>query len=487
MVKPIPVGRPAVPRFVEHESIEVGIDAETLHRRPHPGHVTALRNGVVKPRRHLSDVALQHRVAAEVAQHAGDIRPAVEALSKSPQLRVVDIIVEQQCPVFRNATQIGTDYVGRPMLPVVIEEPAHLHPDALRVGLVERRVDMTGQHAQRVGRPTGWLHLVEAVETIQMVCAEHAALFIEKRLLQLVEARVGRRQEVRTICRPETTPLPDLGYPRLGVQPLVVEGHAAVEGRQHGPHAKLPLTLQYAPLQVGLSVNPRLRQRTLPTVDVEHTVPRKMGRPREEARQMAVGQPFASPNALPHSLGARDGQRHRHAVQCHPINQPLPVGPPPPRHGVAERTIVEEETLGHARPARHGAAHAGQLPRQHDGVYTPPRHLRQAIPTQVVVQPNGHDNGAAARDDDAPTLAPDGETLDRVGRQLEPEAVGMCGCDAAHQPAHHMARLTAVRPTATGKARQHEHEQIELHSFHNDMYYVGSRHVHGPRPPCASA
>ena len=173
----------------------------------------------------------------------------------------------------------------------------------------------------------------------------------------------------------------------------------ASKRRQHGSHIQLTLALEDALLQLGLSVDPSLGKWSLPTVDIDHALPRKMGRTSKECTYLLIGHAVLAPYLLPYGLLTGDGKGHVDAVERHPVDEALPLFPLPPGHRIAEGAIVQEEPDGHFHfgrdLARDGRQHRWQL----YGVEVEPTDICKAILLEVAVQPHRHGVGIVSLDE----------------------------------------------------------------------------------------
>ena len=189
--------------------------------------------------------------------------------------------------------------------------PGHLQPHGFGIGLGERTVNMPGHRSEVFGIPARQLHLVERIGPVNVVGAVQTGLLGEKFAL-------------------------NPGLQRSGNMPG--------KSRKHGRHPQRPFAFEDASLQCFLPVDPSLRQRATPAVDIRHTMPREVCGSGKVGADLLVGQAHPSPHTLPHGLLSRNGQRHIHSVERHPVDQTLPLRPTPPRHRVAERAIVQKKT-----------------------------------------------------------------------------------------------------------------------------------------------
>ena len=231
-----------------------------------------------------------------------------------------------------------------------------------------------------------------------MVRAVHLGLLLEEILLDAGEDGVRRIEVGATVLLVEIAPAVHLRGADAGENLLKVCGNMACEGWKHGRHVQLALPLEDLLLQLCLSVNPALRQRPLPAVDVYHALPRQMGRPGEVGAYLLVGHAILAPYFLPDRFLSCDGERHVDAVQSHPVDEAFPLFPFPPRHGVAEGAVVEEESNGHFHLARDLFGNFRHRCWQFHRVEVVPAHVGKAVLLNVTVQADGHGVGIVPAD-----------------------------------------------------------------------------------------
>ena len=175
---------------------------------------------------------------------------------------------------------------------------------------------------------------------------------------------VGRVHEISGF---EAAPTAELLYFGLGKAQGYLPGHMAGKSRQNGCHAQFALAGHDLLLQLFLLVDPSLRQRASKTVEIGHAVPRQVGGTAEIGTYLVVVHAHLTPDLLPYCLLPRQGQGHIYPIEGHPVDEPLPLLPLPPHHGVAIRAVVEKETDRHLALmgdlARHRGQHRGQLHR----------------------------------------------------------------------------------------------------------------------------
>ena len=170
------------------------------------------------------------------------------------------------------------------------------------------------------------------------------------------------------------------------------------EGRKDRFHVKGALALEDLFLKLGLPVDPTLRERSLPTVEVAHPLPREMGGSYEERADLLVGEAVLAVHFLPDCLLACDGKRHIDAVEGHPVDESLPLLPFPPGHGIAEGAVVEEEPLGDIGRSAHRLGDCGQCCRKLHRVEVVPADIGQAVLLEVAVEAYRHRIGVICFD-----------------------------------------------------------------------------------------
>ena len=199
----------------------------------------------------------------------------------------------------------------------------------------------------------------------------------------------------------------------------------AAECRKNRFHPELTLAFEYAFLKTGLGVDPTLRERSHPAVDVHHPLPGEKGRSRKVSADLFVAHSELAPDLLPYGFLAGDGERPVDAVKGHPVDKSLPVFPVPPHQRIAEGTIVKEETLGDK------GLHPYRLlwERKHFGhlhlICSVPGHGYVTPVLKVVIQTYRHRPGVRGGDNYFTLIRRDGESLDSIVRMYKSELRGI--------------------------------------------------------------
>ena len=191
-----------------------------------------------------------------------------------------------------------------------------------------------------------------------MVGAVEGCLFGEVELLDAGKETVGGVEEAGGL---ETAPAVEHLGVGLGVALGYLAGYMAGKGWQDGGHAKFALAGKDFALQVALAVDPRLGQGAAEGVKVGHAVPGEVCGAAEVGAYLVVGHPHLAPHLLPHGFLTREGKGHVDSVEGHPVNEAFPLGPLPPRHGVAIGAVIEEETQRHIAPAHNLVWHTDKV------------------------------------------------------------------------------------------------------------------------------
>ena len=230
---------------------------ETLQRGAYAYHIARLLlHGIGELAVQLMQVAHQHGVASKVTEIAPDIGLTEETVRFAPHLGLLAEIVEEHHLPLRHSGEIGMQPFGSPLVAFVIKHPAHLEPLCLWVHLLQRGVDVARHACQIVRLPTGRVHLVERVNSIDMVGAIEGSLFLKVFALYDGEKAVGGVHEIGGFeTAPAAQPL-DVG---LGVALGNLAWHMSGKGWQHGCHIQLALACQYLLLQFLLPIYPALR------------------------------------------------------------------------------------------------------------------------------------------------------------------------------------------------------------------------------------
>ena len=382
---------------------------------------SALAQGLLQALACLLDVAVQHGVAAEVAQVAPYVGLAVELIVHAPHLGALGKVVEHGHLALGHAGEHGPGALGGEVFALVVEKPPHLQPLSLLVDGLERLVDVPRHLVEVAGLEAGRRHLVEEVDAIDVVGAEEARLLLQKHLLDFGIERVLAVEEVGAVLVGKAVPLAQVLDVGIGVQCLELARHVACKGGKHGAHAQCALARQYELLQGCLALEPLLGQGSAPAVDVRHAVPGQVDGACEIAAHLLIGHAQTGPHVVPHAFLAGDGQRHVDTVEGHPVDEALPVFPLPEGHRVAEGAVVQKKSLWHAGCRGVGHCNVGQRGGQLDGHVGIPRHGGEAVFLEIVVEPHGHRVGIVAGDDDLAVFALDAEGVVVAVEQQLPE------------------------------------------------------------------
>ena len=204
-------------------------------------------------------------------------------------------------------------------------------------------------------------------------------------------------------------------------------GDAAAECVQDWPHRQGTFAGQYLFLELCLSVYPVLRKGTLEGVYIHHTVPCEMSGPGEMRADLLVAEPETPPYPLPDGLFAGGGQGHVHPVQGHPVDEPFPLLPTPPGHGVAEGAVVEVEPVWHFGADAHRFRNFRQGLGHFNGVRGILGNGGVAVVVEIIVQPYRHRSGIVGLDDYLSLFGKKREGVGRVGRDLpEDDSARLC-------------------------------------------------------------
>ena len=355
------IGLAEVPCFLKNVLVGELLDVQSLERGTDAHEIFAtLLQGPLDALAGLLDTALHVGVPAKVAQVTPDERQTIETVVLTPHFFVFAVVVKHRHLALWDAGEHGAGAFTGVVDTLVVEEPCHLQPLSLGVHGSEAFIDVPGHLVQVVGLKTGRIHLVKRVDAIDVVGAEQACLLLKEHALDAAVERILAVEEIGAVLLVKASP-PSQGL-NVGLGVQVTQGAWHMPGKcwQNGAHVQRPLTLDDALLQCGLLLQPLLRQRSTPTVNVGHAVPRQVSRSREVGAHLLIAHAHAGPHVIPHRLLSRDGERQVHAVQGHPIDEAFPVLPLPERHRVAPSAIVEEKTLRHARFHPLGGRHVGQ-------------------------------------------------------------------------------------------------------------------------------
>ena len=154
-------------------------------------------------------------IAAEVAKVAPDVRLAVIFLMKAPNLLILTPVVEQYELALGHSGKKRLDAFGCPGGLVEIKHPCHLQPCGLRINISEGAIDALS-HGSQIGRILGGqFHLIEGVNTIDMISAELLDDLLDIPVLNLCEEAVLRVEEIAACLVAESSPI--LQFANFGV------------------------------------------------------------------------------------------------------------------------------------------------------------------------------------------------------------------------------------------------------------------------------
>ena len=445
------------PGLLEDILIHVRIAIESLQGGADAAHVGAsVHESVLDLLVQVVELAHEGGIAAEVPQVAPDIGHTVEAFRPFPDLLPVAEVVQDQLLFLREGGQIGLHAVLGPVFPLVVEEPAHLEPDGFRIGLLQGLVHLPAYAAQILGLPAGRGELVEDVDAIDMVRSIDLRLLLDELLLDFGEQVAHRVQEGAGIFRLVTGPVLVLGDRRIRIQAGDLPRNVAGEGRQDRLHVQFALPGRDLLLELQLTIQPAVRKRTEPAVDILHPVPRQVRRTGEVIPYLLVGQAHFGPDLVPDGLLARDGQREIDSVQGHPVDEMLPVGPLPPGHRVPVGAVVQEETVFHPGRCFHGLRHGRQLLRKRERIAEQPAVLHMAVVLEIVVQPHGHGVRVIADDGELPPALLEPEEVALPLRFLKDEMAGVLRPRDTHGQRLRRFHLRVRRALRSASSRHHK-------------------------------
>ena len=175
---------------------------------------------------------------------------------------------------------------------------------------------------------------------------------IAEESLLLVVVDVGYRVEQRVVGVEEGGPL--IGAPlalleNVGLGKFLFQtvGYHAVEALEYGLHAQLAHAAQHLLLQVGLSVDKGLRNRSAEPLEVAHQPPGFVPGTGKKGEDFVVGISQTLEGILPDGILAVDGhERQVDALKSHAIYLLFPLFPAPKSHGIAVCAIIEVVSEG---------------------------------------------------------------------------------------------------------------------------------------------
>lgn len=118
--------------------------------------------------------------------------------------------------------------------------------------------------------------------------------------------------------------------------------HKSGKRRSNRLHAQLSHTVDDFVLQFNLRLLPLIGERSIPFVQVAHTVPREICRGSEKVANFFFSKTKFNPHALCDSLGGDRGKRHIHAMESHPVDFAFPACPVPIWGSVAIGAHIEK-------------------------------------------------------------------------------------------------------------------------------------------------
>ncbi len=284
-----------------------------------------------------------------------------------------------------------------------------------------------------------------------MVGAVELGLLFEEFFLNDGEEGVHRVEERASRLVGEGLPGRQFGNLGVGIDFFQAFGDVAGKGGKDGTHVELALAGRDFLLQLELTVEPRLREGSLPGIHVGHAVPGQMGGACEVGSHLLVGDAELGPHLIPDGFLAGDSQRQIHAVEGHPVDEVFPIFPLPPGHSVAESAVVEEKAV--VDTGFHRDRFGGK--RKHLGkgearVFVPAK-LGVAQIFEIMVQAHGHGVGIVAGNHHFAAIGGYGE---RIGIAFGDEAeFKFPGTVAEHAPGK-----VARRRDIVGKSHD-SHEQ----------------------------
>ena len=398
------IGGAIIPGFIEDVFKRKLLHIEALKRRADAFQIgDAFFQGGFEALARLLHITLHHAIAAKVAQVAPNVGLIEKFIAKAPHLHALAKVVEHRHLALRYGREHCFGYFGRPFIALIVEKPAHLQPLGFFVDRFERTIHMFGEAGNIFAVVTGRFHFVEKVDAVDVVGAKQAGLFFKEQALNFGIERVFRIEEISLIGRFKF--IPRIQFFDIGIRVKRGEHswHMPGKSRQHRAHIECALASKDFLLEHHLPVEPLFGQGTAPSINIRHAMPRQIHRAGEITAHLLIGHSQSRPHIIPHTLLPRDGQRHIHPIERHPVDYAFPILPVEERHRVAKGAIIEKKALRHTGFHRfflhHLRKHLRQIHR-HIGI---PRHGGVAIFLQVAVQTHRHRIGIVG--DDAHLIA----------------------------------------------------------------------------------
>ncbi len=375
-----------------HEVIDHRVRAEPFHEES-GAHEPAFVRTVPGAREPVVDLR-QPAVEAHLVAEALDNRPApvipIECVCFLPGGPLLTPQVQHEHAASVHGAEQRSGLRWFPELGRVDEQPALHHPHRVGVGIRHGAVDRLAHGVEKRGVVVRRRHFDKRVGRVEMLGAEEPGLFFHEQGAHLAEKRVLR---VHKDGRREIAPAGQRLKPRPGPFRGERPGHVSGEPLEHGRHPQFPFPRQDLLLQDRVFVYPGVRKRAAPAVVTAHPAERQVGGPHEEIRHVRIAEAEFLPHFAPHRLLAGHCQRHVDAMQRHPVNDTLPLGPVVPRHRIAEAAVVEAVTVAerdhHAHLGLHRRERFGQVK-----LRTVERHARVAA-AEIFIE--GETHGGTAR------------------------------------------------------------------------------------------
>ena len=262
----------------------------------------------------------------------------------------VGILVAMQV---KNDEPSGRHRSGEDARRVVL--PVLRHPHGIRVE-GPQSIPHSFHRGLGVGHARRHATLMKGVDGIEVRGTDIAEKPTEGRIIvgsELLQA-VGVVDERRTREGAPLAAVNDIGrlptchFLWCSLRKEVLGNHAYI-ARDDGLHTVLTHATEDALGQCLLLLIPMLGLRTAPGRKIVHEKPSVVSATADESiyfvERIAVR---AHQHLLPYALHSRNGQRHVHAVQRHPIQLALPTVPVPEGHGITIGAEVEVVAEGYA-------------------------------------------------------------------------------------------------------------------------------------------
>ena len=239
--------------------------------------------------------------------------------------------------------------VKGPLVMIIIEEPSHLKPYGILICICKTLIDLSTDTPQILWLPTWRSQLIKKIDAIDVISTVDTGFCINKLLLDFLKKRIHGIEETAGVLVWITRPCLQFRDFCLGKDVSKLVRNMTGKSRQDRTHIQLTLTGGNFLLQFKLSIKPRLGKWSAPIINIEHSVPWQVSRTCKIGTHFLIRQSIICPDLIPNGFLTCNGKRKINAIQCHPVDEVLPLIPFPPRHCIPKCTIIQEEAVFNTR------------------------------------------------------------------------------------------------------------------------------------------